>query len=32
MEQWQGLAPEVKEAYSVIHVIKRTAEKELVLL
>lgn len=32
MEQWQGMAPEVKEYYAVIHVVKRTAEKELVLL
>lgn len=32
MEVWQGLAPEVKEKYAVVRVVKRTSEKELVLL
>lgn len=32
MEQWQGLTPEVKKNYAVVHIVKRTAEKELVLL
>ena len=32
MEQWQGLPQEIKRDYAVVRVIKRTAEKELVLL
>ncbi len=32
MKPWQGLPPEVKEQYAVVHLVKRTSEKELVLL
>lgn len=32
MESWQGLSPEIKEKYTVVHIIKRTESKEIVLL
>ncbi len=32
MEKWQGLTPELRAQYAVIHVLKRTGEKEIVLL
>lgn len=32
MELWQGLPPEVRRDYAVVHTVKCTAEKELVLL
>ncbi len=32
MEPWKGLPPGIKEEYAVVRVLKRTLEKELVLL
>ena len=32
MELWQGLPPEIRRDYAVVHTVKCTAEKELVLL